>query len=190
MVSKKSKRKIDKPLLIFSLVLTVIILYGIFRVLLFPLFSIFTSNDTLTSTPLITENDLTALLEERDSWERAYFYNFSLQLPEFKRLDNDTPDQNVLVITDPKSKETLTLSIATQQTEATSITDLIPEDPSDLYGFTVIGQYDALRVGPLDPPYDSVVYFVLVDDTMYEITAKFSTPVSFLDQVLSSFEVN
>lgn len=130
---------------------------------------------------------LKELILELNNWERENFGDFSLQVPEFEEVETNSEDVKSLKITDPNSGGNLILNISSEKTEIETLEEVEPN--SDQAGYTLLGPYDALRIGPSEAPYSNVTYYILENNFLYKLEVEFSSPVSFLDQILSSFKI-
>lgn len=183
--------KIPKPIVILFFTLTALVTFVVIKTLVWPLISIYSNREISRNVsniqPAIPIDNLAELIVERNTWEEFNFENFSLRLPEFEEVDS-TDNQKTFLITDPSSNENMTLQISRDETDLENLDEVEPENLDA--GYTLLSEYDALRIGPLEPPYDNVTYYILEKGYLYKIEVKFSTPVSFLDQILSSFRIN
>lgn len=194
-MKKGKKVKNNSPIILLFIAISAVLVYFAMRIFVMPLASIYFSDDKYGVPTLDLSNDqYENIIAIRDSWDWKVFENYKMRMPNYQELEidsTDNEDSRAFQIVDPESGEHVSILVTRTETDLDSVEDLLPENAEEniLYGFTLIGEYDALRVGPLEPPYDTVSYFILEDGYIYEISAIFSTPVVFLDQVLSTFTI-
>lgn len=192
-MNKDKKATIKSPIFLLFMGISLIVVYFVLRTFVFPLVSIFFNQNNSIPAIELSEEQIQNLVSIRDSWERMDFDGFSLKMPNYEELSIEGLDENskAFRITDPESGENVSISIKKTETDIEKIDDLLPENTNgDLrYGLTLLGSYEALRIGPVEPPYDTVSYYLLENGYVYEINAVFSTPVVFLDQILSTLKI-